>query len=142
MRHHDLIAYTKNRGMKFDVVYDVGACSGGFSYNLISSVLPSAQYYLFEANIAYLKDLIHPGFNAYIATLSNEGREEVDFWVGLNTGDSYYKETTTIFDDKDAKKLNSLSTPHNCITVRSLFFFTALAGSHNRYSLNPSGNVS
>ena len=105
MRHHDLIAYTKNRGMKFDVVYDIGACTGEFSFNLVSSVLPESRYYLFEANIAYLPQLIHPGFNAYIATLSNEGREEVDFWVGLNTGDSYYKETTTIFDDKDAKKL-------------------------------------
>ena len=49
--------------------------------------------------------MIEPGFNSFIATLSNEGREEVNFWVGLNTGDSYYKETTKIYDDKDVLKM-------------------------------------
>lgn len=105
MHHHNLITALLDRGMKIDVVYDIGACTGDFSRNLIHTVLPTSQYYLFEANIAYLPSLIYPGFNSYIATLSNEGREEVEFWVGLNTGDSYYKETTTIFDDKDAKML-------------------------------------
>ena len=119
MRHHELINHVTERGLKLDIVYDVGACTGEFSYNLISSVLPNAQYYLFEANISYLPQLIHPGFNAYIATLSNEGREEVEFWVGLNTGDSYYKETTTIYDDKDTKILKC-TTLDKIITEKNL----------------------
>jgi FkbM family methyltransferase len=104
--------------MTFDVVYDIGACMGNFSRNL-RSVLPSSQYYLFEANVAYLPSLIEPGFNSFIATLSNEGREEVDFWVGLNTGDSYYKETTTIYDDKDMLKM-SCTTLDKMISEKNL----------------------
>lgn len=101
----DIINRTKQNGLKFDVVYDIGACSGNFSRWLKNSILSESKYYLFEANISYLPTLIDPGFNSYIATLSNEDGKEVDFWVGLNTGDSYYKETTTIYDNKEVKKV-------------------------------------
>ena len=101
----DIINRTKQNGLKFDVVYDVGACSGNFSRWLKNSILPESRYYLFEANIAYLPTLIDPEFNSYITTLSNEDGREVDFWVGLNTGDSYYKETTTIYDNKELKRM-------------------------------------
>ena len=101
----DIIRRVQQNGMPLDVIYDIGACTGNFSRWLKNSVLPSSQYYLFEANIAYLPTLIEPQFNSYITTLSNEDGREVDFWVGLNTGDSYYKETTTIYDDKDVKKV-------------------------------------
>lgn len=105
MLHHDVIRKCLKNGMKFDVVYDIGACTGNFSRALKYNVLPNAQYYLFEANFEYLPTLIDPSFNSFITTLSNEGRKEVDFWVGLNTGDSYYKETTKFYDDKDLVKM-------------------------------------
>lgn len=101
----DIINKTKQNGLQFNVIYDIGACNGNFSRWLKSSVLPESKYYLFEANIAYLPTLIDPGFNSYITTLSNQDGREVDFWVGLNTGDSYYKETTTIYDDKEVKRM-------------------------------------
>lgn len=101
----DIINRTKENGMQFDVVYDIGACTGNFSRWMKNSVLPDANYYLFEANIAYLPTLIEPRFNSFITTLSNEDGKEVDFWVGLNTGDSYYKETTTIYDNKEVKRM-------------------------------------
>lgn len=101
----DIINKVKENGLKFDVVYDIGACTGNFSRWLKNSTLPNSQYYLFEANVAYLPTLIEPQFNSFITTLSNEDGKEVDFWVGLNTGDSYYKETTTIYDDKEVKKM-------------------------------------
>jgi len=101
----DIIQKVIQNGMAIDVVYDVGACSGNFSRWIKNSVLPNSKYYLFEANISYLPSLMHPEFNSYITTLSNEDGREVDFWVGLNTGDSYYKETTSIYDDKEVKKV-------------------------------------
>lgn len=101
----ELINRAKNNGLTFDVVYDIGACDGSFSRWLKQSALPDSKYYLFEANVAYLPLLIEPGFNSYIATLSNEDGKEVDFWVGLNTGDSYYKETTKIYDNKEKKRM-------------------------------------
>lgn len=109
----DLINRLKTNGMKFDVVYDIGACSGNFSRWLKNSALPDSKYYLFEANVAYLPALIEPNFNSYITTLSNEDGKEVDFWVGLNTGDSYYKETTSIYDNKEVKKMS-------CRTIDSM----------------------
>lgn len=101
---HDILQRAISNGMKCDVIYDIGACSGQFS-RYIRSIVPSSNFYLFEANIAYFPQLIEPNFNSYIVTLSNEDDKEVDFWVGLNTGDSYYKETTTIYDDKGSKKM-------------------------------------
>ena len=104
MIHHEIIQRALNNGMKFNTVFDVGACAGFFSKNL-RYVLPNAQYYLFEANVSYFSQLIEPNFNSFIVTLSDEDNREVDFWVGLNTGDSYYKETTTIYDTLNYKKM-------------------------------------
>lgn len=101
-----------SNGMKCDVVYDVGACSGDFS-RYLTQILPHSNFYLFEANIAYLPRLIEPNFNTFIVTLSDKDDKEVDFWIGLNTGDSYYKETTTIYDDKGSKKMK-------CVTLDSM----------------------
>lgn len=102
--HHEIIKRALNNGMKIDVVYDIGACAGYFSKDL-KSILPHANYYLFEANIVYLPQLIDPKFNSFIVTLSNEDDREVDFWVGLNTGDSYYKETTAIYDRLNSQRM-------------------------------------
>lgn len=100
----EVIRRTLDRGMQYNVVYDVGACMGSFS-RYMKTVLPNAQYYLFEANVIYLPQLMDPNFNAFIVTLSNEDGKEVDFFAGLNTGDSYYKETTAIYDTQPAKKM-------------------------------------
>ena len=119
MLHHDVIRKCLSNGMEFDVVYDIGACSGNFSRLLKHNVLPNSQYYLFEANIIYLPTLLDPQFNSFITVLSNEGREEVDFWAGLNTGDSYYKETTAIYDTMPVKKLKC-TTLDKMITEKNL----------------------
>jgi len=36
----DIINRTKENGMQFDVVYDIGACTGNFSRWMKNSVLP------------------------------------------------------------------------------------------------------
>jgi len=96
----DLIKNLKSKGLNFNIVYDIGACNGSWTRNIKSNVLPDAKFFLFEANPHYLSDLIVAGSTFFINVLSNEGREFVDFYPGCNTGDSYYKETTTWYDGK------------------------------------------
>jgi FkbM family methyltransferase len=101
---NNFMNYVLSRGMNIDTVYDVGAYVGEFSLNLRREVLPQANYYLFEANQEYLNNLLGLGMSFYIKVLS-DGREYVDFYKGLNTGDSYYKETTSVYEDKLATRL-------------------------------------
>lgn len=100
----NFIKYLLSRGMPINNVFDVGACVGKFSANLRREALPGASFHLFEANQEYLYDLLNLGMSCYIKVLS-DGREYVDFYKGLNTGDSYYKETTSIYDNKVATRL-------------------------------------
>ena len=90
-------------GLKIDVVYDIGACEGNFSRWMKYNLTPYSEFYLFEANESYLLNLSDPHFNSFIATLSDEDGREVKFWAGTNTGDSYYKETTSIYDSIEEK---------------------------------------
>jgi FkbM family methyltransferase len=87
-------------GLSIDVVYDIGCWKGVWSYNLKNSVLPNSQFFLFEANPAYEQILSESGFPCFMAVLSNPGRESVEFYNGTNTGDSYYKENTTEYDNQ------------------------------------------
>jgi len=97
---YNIINTVKNNGLKFDICYDIGACNGAWTRAMHTNILPSSKFYLFEANQHYLSDLIITGHSFFINVLSNEGREFVDFYPGCNTGDSYYKETTTWYDDR------------------------------------------
>jgi FkbM family methyltransferase len=101
----DYLNFVKSKGLKIDTVYDVGAWMGYWSNNLRSAALPDATFILFEANPAYATQLTNSGFRAFNTVLSNPGREYVDFYNGTNTGDSYYKETTTVYDAQTSIRL-------------------------------------
>jgi FkbM family methyltransferase len=89
----------QNAGLKIDTVYDIGAWVGKWSSEMKSMALANSDFVLFEANPAYQKILNQSGFTVFCGTaLSNPGRESVNFYNGTNTGDSYYKETTTYYD--------------------------------------------
>jgi len=111
---HDL----QKRGMTFKNVYDIGACNGSWS-RWIKQTLPDSKFYLFEANSHYLSDLIITGNSFFINVLSNEGREFVDFYPGCNTGDSYYKETTTWYDEQKPVRM-TCTTLDNLIEEKNL----------------------
>jgi|694.fasta_scaffold09406_26 FkbM family methyltransferase len=102
----EFIKHLKSRGMQFPICYDVGACNGSWSNKAKREVLPESSFYLFEANAHYLSDLIVTGHSFFLNVLSNEGREFVEFYPGCNTGDSYYKETTTWYDGKTPVKMS------------------------------------
>jgi FkbM family methyltransferase len=104
----DLITYLnflKSQGLKIDVVYDIGAWMGYWSPLIKQTVLPDAKFIMFEANDKYIPSLSASGFPFFNVVLSNPGREYVDFYNGTNSGDSYYKETTKIYDNQTSIKL-------------------------------------
>jgi FkbM family methyltransferase len=94
-----------SRGLTIDTVYDVGAWRGDWSRVVRGSVLPDSEFVVFEANPAYKHDLENSGFKNFNVVLSNPGREYVDFYNGTNTGDSYYKETTHVYDNQGTIRL-------------------------------------
>ena len=101
----NLISEISQKGLSFKTVYDIGACNGSWTRWVQSNILPDSKFYLFEANQHYLSDLIITGHSFFLNVLSNEGREFVDFYPGCNTGDSYYKETTTWYDNKQSVRM-------------------------------------
>lgn len=81
-------------------VYDIGACAGYWTHAMKTGPLFDAKFYMFEGNPIY-KDILqsYNEFN-YLGILSSPGVEEVEFYNGNDTGDSYYKETTTHYENR------------------------------------------
>jgi len=92
-------------GLQIDTVYDIGACVGNWSREIQDKVCPNADFILFEANPAYNEILSNSKFRYFNTVLSNPGREFVEFYNGTNTGDSYYKENTTTYDNQTTVRL-------------------------------------
>lgn len=92
----------EENGLRFNTVYDIGACVGAWSTSLREEILNQSEFIMFEANPAYQEMLQSTGIRFFNKVLSNPGRGNVEFFNGTNTGDSYYKETTTIYDDKSS----------------------------------------
>jgi FkbM family methyltransferase len=103
----------KNLGLEIKTVYDIGACKGAWSSSVKNNIFPDAEFILFEANTEYKDILEKTGFKYFNTVLSNPGRESVKFFKGLDTGDSYYKESTKWYDSK-----SSISLP--CTTLDNL----------------------
>lgn len=95
----NLIHRVVSNGFNIETVYDIGACNGSWSKLVKDECLPNSTYYLFEANSHYLSDLIVTGNKFFINVLSSADKQFVEFYPGCNTGDSYYKETTTWYDN-------------------------------------------
>lgn len=95
----------EEKGLRFKTVYDVGACNGLWSTTLKEDYLYESEFIMFEANSEYNEVLKSTGIRYFNTVLSSPGRGEVEFFNGTNTGDSYYKETTTIYDQMDSIKL-------------------------------------
>lgn len=95
----------KERGLPLNVVYDIGACSGEWTKQA-KSALPDARFVMFEANPVYRDTLTQSGLGRVcMGVLSNPGRTSVEFYNGANTGDSYYKENTSTYEDQESVRL-------------------------------------
>jgi len=101
-------------------ILDIGANIGQF-YNKISKVFPNSKYHLIEANPSCEDDLKKLGVD-YTISLLSDSQKRVNFWVSTkdnrSTGNSYYKEQTSFFNDalsveKEANTLDNLFTNKN-----------------------------
>jgi FkbM family methyltransferase len=85
------------RGLRIEVVYDVGAHTGRWTTSVRDS-LSGARFFLFEANEAHEAALRDTGHSFFIATLSSEPKI-VDFYAVGGQGDSYFREATERYRD-------------------------------------------
>jgi FkbM family methyltransferase len=111
----------KANGLEIKTVYDIGACVGRWTAQMKQGVLMDANFYMFEGNPAYKDILASYGHFLHVGILSNPGRDEVEFYAGTDTGDSYYKESTKHYENKEPTKLpcrtlDSLIQEHNLPT--------------------------
>lgn len=103
------LATLKHRGLRLDTVYDIGACVGLWTRH-IRSILPAAKFVLFEANPAYRDTLTQSGLGRVcMGVLSNPGRTFVEFFNGTNTGDSYYRENTSVYEGQESVRLSCIT---------------------------------
>ncbi len=89
------------------VAYDIGASNGEWAKNIKKYHLPKTEIFCFEANPRHQADLLRAGFRNLCGTaLSKPGVKEVTFYTGgTTTGDSYYKENTSWYNDAQEFKL-------------------------------------
>ena len=79
------------------VVYDIGAYRGAWS-KAACEILPSAEFFLFEANADNESYLAGTGYQYFIGALSGENASEKSLFLpqaGDSTGTSLYVENTT-----------------------------------------------
>ena len=108
-------------GHKITHVFDVGANRGTWTAQY-EPELPNAHFSLFEANPALPRppklDTKHSWFSG---VLSSPEIKEVEFYSISNTGDSYYKENTKVYDDCSPIKLQT-TTLDEMVTTHNLVF--------------------
>jgi FkbM family methyltransferase len=99
----------KRDGLKIDTVYDIGANNGTWSTNLKKSTLSDSYFYLFEANPIHEKSLSDTGLPYFMGVLSRPGMESVEYYLGNTTGDSYYRENTSHYDNIDPTTMPAMT---------------------------------
>lgn len=106
-RLHYIIQCLLKSGYVFDSVFDIGANQGEWSRHL-KTTLPSAAFTMFEANPDRTKPYWVEGKDRWFnIALSKPGIDTVDFYcapiTSSGTGDSYYKENTSLYRDSKPK---------------------------------------
>ena len=87
------------RGLKIDIIFDIGAHKGNWSKTLNETSLKGKDFYLFEANDKNRVFLSKHKFKFFLEVLSDK-RKEVNFFSNNSTGDSYLIEQTSIYEKK------------------------------------------
>lgn len=87
-----------NKGLKIDVIYDIGAFRGEWSNFLNRTSLKNKNFYLFEANEENEKYLEKLNFKYFFAILSDTNKD-VNFYSRVSTGDSYLVEQTNLYKE-------------------------------------------
>jgi FkbM family methyltransferase len=89
--HVDFVKGLLKSGMRIDVVVDVGAHKGAWSWALKKSVLKNSSYFLFEPNLDFSKHLKKIGVLFPVALSDRSAKREFFTYPG-ESGNSFYKE--------------------------------------------------
>lgn len=95
----------QNGGFNLRVAYDIGAHVGSWSTSLVSA-LPHMRPICFEANAAHRESLQQSGFPFFISPLGSKN-EEVEFYGKGGTGDSFYRENSSSYENVQPVKVQS-----------------------------------
>ena len=95
--NHNLLEIIK-KGLKIDVVFDIGAYRGEWSKLLSKTSLKNKKFFLFEANEKNSEYLEKLDFKYFLKVLSDKNKN-VEFYSKMSTGDSYLIEQTSFYKD-------------------------------------------
>jgi FkbM family methyltransferase len=107
-RLHTRLAQARRGGIRIETVYDIGAHRGDWTRKVRAS-LADAQFILFEANDVHASSL--DGERFYIGVLSSEPKL-VQFHGNGGPGDSYFRETTGLYDDVTPVTVQTTTLDH------------------------------
>jgi FkbM family methyltransferase len=109
---NDFLGLVQSRGLEIKTVYDIGAMHGHWTA-MCKQFIPDAKFLLFEANPELVGSLTRSGYPFYNFVLSNPGRGAVDYYAGgLDSGNSYYKESTSYYDQNRIYNLPCVTLDH------------------------------
>ena len=116
----------KNKNYTPQIIFDIGAYQGVWTDNMLN-IYPNCEYYLFEA-IPYAKlDKFNDSSNIFVHkdVILSDKEKIVNWYQGLNTGDSIHKENSILYRDikpiiKSAIDLNSYILKNTLFQNRTL----------------------
>jgi FkbM family methyltransferase len=92
-------------GITFQTVYDIGAYRGEWSQGHEMD-FPDAVFHLFDPHV-YCQPLHEPPRRFFHQTLLSDEARDVDFYLTGGTGDSYFKERTTVFENLEPTRIRA-----------------------------------
>ena len=103
-------------GFHFKTIYDIGAYKGDWTRGL-KTVLPGANFYLFEANKEHESELSKTGSKYFLEVLSSS-EESHQWWSISGTGDSLFRENHIFYKEiepvmRSTRTLDSLIAENN-----------------------------
>ena len=87
-----------HKGLKIEIIYDIGAYRGKWSSFLNNTSLKNKKFFLFEANEKNGEYLDKLDFKYFLKVLSDKSKD-VEFYSQLSTGDSYLLEQTNFYEN-------------------------------------------
>ena len=116
----------KNKNYTPQIIFDIGAYQGVWTDNMLN-IYPNCEYFLFEA-IPYEKlDKFNDVNNIFVYkdVILSDKQKVVNWYQGLNTGDSIHKEKSIVYKDtkpiiKSAIDLNSYISKNNLLKNKTL----------------------
>ena len=117
LNYHSVLKNLISRGLQINVVYDIGAHKGRWTKQH-ASLLPNANFFLFEANKEHAEKLKSRGYRTFIGVLSSDG-EPAKFYKKVGTGDSLYRENTQTYSE-DSFEVVTTKTLHQVVTSEKL----------------------